>query len=82
MYEKRELQISLQISKCKLAKTILIQYIEDLETKISDRFADYNAKKATEHIAEVNCLDGKFSQSGLWKLKNKLCPKPYDPPLA
>ena len=42
-----------------------------------------NANKLTEHLAEMNNLDGTFiSQSWLWKLKSKLCPKSQDPPIA
>ena len=72
----------LKISKCKLAKTFSVQHIENLETKISGKVSDMNANKLTEHLAEINHLDGTFSQSGLWKLKSKLCPKSQDPPIA
>ena len=58
------------------------QHIENLETKISEKVSDSNAKKATEYLGELNYLNGKFNQSGLWKLRNKLCPKPQDPPMA
>ena len=80
--EKQQLQLTLKIAKCKLAKTFLVQYIENLETKISEKVSDSNAKKVTEHVGELNCLNGKFNQSGLWKLKSKLCPKAQDPPMA
>ena len=80
--EKKELQSLWKSTKCKLAKTIFNQYIEDIEVKISEKVADENAIKAKEHLSELNYLDGKFSQSGLWKLKNALCPKPRDPPMA
>ena len=42
-----------------------------------------NANKLTEHLTEMNNLDGTFiSQSGLWKLKSKLCPKSQDPSIT
>ena len=51
----------LKISKCKLAKTFLVQHIENLETKISGTVSDMNANKLTEHLAEIYHLDGTFS---------------------
>ena len=45
------------------------------------KVSDDNANKVKEHLTEL-VNDGNFCQSGFWKLKNKLCPKPYDPPMA
>ena len=39
-------------------------------------------KIVKEYINEVENEQGNFSQIKLWKLKQKLCPKPSDPPMA
>ena len=78
---KKDLQLAMNMSTCKLAKTILSQKIEDIENDISQEMSDVNAAKVKEHISELN-VNGNFSQSGFWKLKNKLCPKSSDPPMA
>ena len=33
-------------------------------------------------VSETNTSEGKFSQTGFWKLKSKLCPRSSDPPMA
>ena len=39
-------------------------------------------KLVQEHMKTLGTYDGRFSQSGMWKLKNKLWPKDQDPPMA
>ena len=63
-------------------KTILSQKIEDLEEEIGTDICDKNAAKVREYISETNAPEGKLSQTGFWKLKSKLCPRPSDPPMA
>ena len=41
-----------------------------------------NAKIITDHIADLDSLDGSFNQISMWKIKNKICPRPKDPPTA
>ena len=79
---KQEIQAQLKIADCKIAKTFLSQMVIDLEEEIGTKISDKNASKVNEYVAEFNLSGGKFSQTGLWKLKNKLCPKPSDPPMA
>ena len=31
---------------------------------------------------QLNSVDGNFNQARVWKLKNKLLPRPKDPPMA
>ena len=44
--------------------------------------SDTNANRITEQISQLCGPEGKFSQSGVWKLKNKLCPQSTNPPMA
>ena len=41
-----------------------------------------NAEKLKEHLDKIETLEGNFSQLGFWKIKQKLCPKAADPPMA
>ena len=79
---KAELNISLKMSSCKLAKCFLSQQIEDIEKEMSEKMSDRNASKVTDQISELSLGEGKFSQVGMWKLKSKLCPKTLNPPIA
>ena len=79
---KEDLQTQIKRAECKIAKTFLLQMVTDLEDEIGSKIADKNAAKVKDCVSEFNLAGGKFSQTGLWKLKNKLCPKPHDPPMA
>ena len=79
---KKEFQRVLGAANCKLAKAFLSQHIYDIDEDIAKKMSERNASEVKEYISELNTFDGKFSQIGLWKLKNKLCPKSSDPPMA
>ena len=79
---KKNYEITLKTTSCKLMKTILTQQIEDLEEEVGTDICDKNAEKVKEHISEINTHEGKLSQIGFWKLKSKLCPRASDPPMA
>ena len=64
----------MKTSTCKLARTLIKKHIDDLEEDVSEVIADKNASKVSEHISQLT-IGGKFSQTGMWKLKNTLCPK-------
>ena len=78
---KTSLKVSLRTSTCKLANTITKQHIDDLEEDISKDISDTNTAKVSDQISEL-IFDGKFSQSGMWKLKSRMCPRSQDPPMA
>ena len=44
--------------------------------------AERNAKLVTEQISQLSSMDGNFYSAGLWKVKNKVLPRPQDPPMA
>ena len=48
--------------------------VEDLETQIANLCAAKNAGIVRDHLENMENLEGHFSQSGLWKLKQKLSP--------
>ena len=58
------------------------QNLEKVEERISAEIAERNAKLVEEQINVLDTTDGKFSQLGLWKVKNRICPRAKDPPMA
>ena len=50
-----------------------------VEDDISEASANRNAKNIEEQIKSFDLTDGSFSQLGMWKVKNKICPRPKDP---
>ena len=79
---KTDLKISLKISTCKMGQTILEQQIEEVDKCIARKTSGTNANRITEQIFQLCGPEGKFSQSGVWKLKNKLWPQSTNPPMA
>ena len=44
--------------------------------------ADRNIKIVNEYIGSLEDVEGRFNPIGMWRLKNKLLPREYDPPMA
>ena len=53
-----------------------------IESQIYELLAKKNARIVAEQVTSLDSLDGKFNQISMWKVKNKVCPKPRDPPTA
>ena len=49
---------------------------------MTENCAARNAAKVIEYLQEVQKEDGNCSQLKLWNLKQRLCPKVPDPPMA
>ena len=56
--------------------------LEQVESDIYEIISSKNAKAVTDQVACLDTLDGKFKQIGMWKVKNKICPRKKDPPTA
>ena len=54
----------------------------NLEKEIFNEHAKMNTEFVKEQIKTIELIDGKFSQQGFWKIKQKLCPRASDPPMA
>ena len=78
--EKTTLSLSLPSIQCKLGKQIVESEILRLEEKISEISASRNADIVKDFVNNLDTSSGNFSQLGLWKLKNLLCPNQMDPP--
>ena len=80
--EKAKLSISLPSVGCVLGKQIVENEITKLEDEISEMSASKNAKIVKDFVKNLDTPSGNFSQLGMWKLKNLLCPNQTDPPMA
>ena len=58
------------------------EQLEEVESFLTDNFASKNTETVKEYINDIKTEDGNFSQIRLWKLKQKLCPRIPDPPMA
>ena len=56
--------------------------ISSVDKEIIEEISARNAEIVKEHVSNLDTLEGTFSQTGLWKLKKKLCPTATDPPMA
>ena len=72
----------LKYAKSDFGRGIAEQMLIKVEERISHLSAQKNKKTVTEHISNLQTLNGSFSNLGMWKLKSKLLPRPRDPPMA
>ena len=79
---RKELKIQLEKTKCSKEKENLERKIMEQDAFISENLATKNADVVKEYVKSVETDEGHFSQLKLWKLKQKLCPKIGDPPMA
>ena len=56
--------------------------LEELETKMADRYSEEFAFKIKEELKGINSEDGGWNPQNLWKLRSKISPRPVDPPSA
>ena len=55
--------------------------VDKLDDIIQKSCTERNVKIVTDHISNLT-INGKFSQTGMWKLRKKLHPQLLDPPMA
>ena len=56
--------------------------IEEIEAELAVEVADKNAKFVKEVLENVEDEEGRFNNTGFWKIKKKLLPMNVDPPMA
>ena len=79
---KTSLEKEFQSVKCDFEKEIVRNKLCQVDEKIVSICSDINVQKITQQISCLNTTDGSFSQTGVWKVKSKVCPRPRDPPMA
>jgi hypothetical protein len=80
--KKTNLSFSLSSVKCKLVKMITENALQQIEDDISSKTAESNAQTVKKYVQYMDSSYGNFSELGMWKLKNQLCPTSIDPPMA
>ena len=80
--QKTELEAFVKNCNCPIRKKIAEAKLEEVEKVLNDKCSLKNAEMVKEYIKDVETDEGNFSQLKLWKLKQKLCPKSCDPPMA
>ena len=61
---------------------VISEKIEQVEDKISDIVSEKNVKHIKEHFKSLSIGQGTFNNLKMWKLKKKIMPRSYDPPMA
>ena len=79
---KNELKLFLKNNDCKIARRIAETKLQTVEEAIANEIAINNTNIVKEYLGNIETLEGNFSQLGLWKLKQRLCPLKSDPPMA
>ena len=60
----------------------LLKKLAAIDEQLSVLCSERNMKIVQEHVKSLGGANGGFSQTGMWKLKNRLWPKEQDPPMA
>ena len=69
------------LKKCSCPNIKVHTDLQLIERCLAASVANEKSRKIKDHIESVS-LNGKFSHVKLWKLKQKLCPRPQEPPMA
>ena len=56
--------------------------IDKIEEDISRICSDRNSKIVKDHISELSNVEGQVFRPSMWRLKQKLCPRNIEPPMA
>ena len=81
MEEWTKLKIFMKKETCEKSIDKARKRFEFLDDIIQKTCAEKNVKMVKDHISNFT-LNGKFSQTGMWKLRKKLHPQQLDPPMA
>ena len=79
--KKTELELFLKRCLCPDVEKKVNKDIDKLEVCLSESISKERYLKVKEHTKSME-LGGRFSQLHLWKLKQRLYPRPKDPPMA
>ena len=73
------LKMALNSTQCAVQKAQLEVKLKEAEAEVTNLMAEKNAKLVQDHLLQLNSINGNFNQARIWKLKNKLLPRPKDP---
>ena len=76
------LKMTINSTYCPVQKRKFQDKLKEEEDKLTTMMADKNIQFIKEHLLQLDSIEGNFNQMKIWKLKNKLLPRPSDPPMA
>ena len=76
---RTRLKLYLRNSSCKIGGIIAREKLKEIEDDLDEKFADKNARIVEDYIASMTKNDGEINHLNIWKLKNTLLPREYDP---
>ena len=77
-----ELKLFLKSCTCPVSKKVAEDKLEEVEADLNEKCYTKNVETVKEYVKGAEDEKGEFSQLKLWKLKQKLCLKACDPPMA
>ena len=79
--KKNEYDLALKKCSCVDAHRKILDAIGRIEECLAENIAKEKSIKIKDYVQSVK-FNGTFSQLKLWKLKQRLCPRAVDPPMA
>ena len=80
--QRIELKKSAKTIQSQIDKTNIETKIDDVELKIAHATASKSSETIKQQFSDMSNLQGSFSNIGMWKLKQKLIPRPSDAPMV
>ena len=80
--DKIKLRKILEKEKKESVKNKIMNKIDKLENKISKSIAEKNVEKVKDHFKALSTFEGTYSNLKMRKLKKKIMPRSYDPPMT
>ena len=81
MRKKQEYEYILKNCSCSSAKEELQHDLDLIEKKLAENISREKSNSVRDHLNSLK-INGTFSQLRLWKVRQKVCPRPADPPMA
>ena len=67
---------------CSQSQSLMKEKIDWLQNQISEAVANRNAKAISDYVSKIENTEGKFCQTSMWKVKNRLFVPLTDPQMA
>ena len=80
--QKIQLKKLIKHTECKIEEDRAEKKLDDIEEYLNHTVGAKNAETVRGYVKDMETIDGNFCQQGLWRIKQKLCPRSVDPPMA
>ena len=76
------LKLTMNSTHCPEQKKKIESKLKEAEEKVTNMMAEKNVEIVNQQLSQLSSIDGNFNQTKIWKMKNKLLPRPKDPLMA